>query len=113
MNAGSRRGAIKGGRLGLLAGLCLAGIYLALGWRGNELTQLLAYSCVIIGFPVVLAISYAAQLVGLGGLTEYAALVLLTLPLNFMLWGGLVGAVLLRSDASVEYQGRGHKRGAA
>jgi hypothetical protein len=86
-----RRGAIIGGAIGV----GLAALYLALGAGGNDLTQLLAYSLILIGFPAVFAVSSVATWLGVqGGISEYVVLVLVTLPLNGVLWGAIAGAII-------------------
>ena len=80
--------------LGGVTGLGLAALYLVLGVPGNELTQLLAYSLVLVGFPVVFALSRVLTWLGVqDGLSEYVGLVLLVLPLN-----GALGALVLASS---------------
>ena len=89
----------RGARIGFLAGIALAVFYIALGTRVNEFTELLGYSLAVVGFPALFAAIPVVQEVGLrGGLGEYAALVSLTLPLNGLLWGAILG-VVLRSPA--------------
>ena len=90
----------RGARIGLLAGIVLAVLYIALATRVNEFTELLGYSLVIVGFPALFAAIPVVQALGLrGGLGEHAALVSLTFPLNGILWGAILGAVF-RSRAS-------------
>jgi len=85
----------RGARIGLLAGIVLAVLYIALATRVNEFTELLGYSLVIVGFPALFAAIPVVQALGLrGGLGEYAALVSLTFPLNGILWGAILGVVL-------------------
>ena len=85
----------RGARIGVLAGITLAVLYIALGTRVNEFTELLGYSLVIVGFPALFAAIPVVQELGLrGGLGEYAALVSLTFPLNGLLWGAILGVVL-------------------
>jgi hypothetical protein len=87
----------RGARFGVLAGITLAVLYIALGTRVNEFTELVGYSLVIVGFPALFVAIPIVQELGLrGGLGEYAALVSLTLPLNGILWGALLGALLSR-----------------
>jgi hypothetical protein len=75
--------------------MTLAVLYIALGTRVNEFTELLGYSLVIVGFPALFAAIPVVQGLGLrGGLGEYAVLVFLTFPLNGLLWGGILGVVL-------------------
>ena len=89
------RGVRRGARIGLLAGMLLALSYIALGTRVNELTELLGYSLAVVGFPALFAAIPVVQASGLrGGLGEYALLVSVTCPLNGVLWGAILGAVL-------------------
>lgn len=86
---------LRGARIGLTAGLSLAGLYLVLGVCGSARTEFLAYSLLAVGFPSVFAILPLLQWVGIqGGLGECVPLVLLALSLNGSLWGALVGAIL-------------------
>jgi len=90
-----KRGMLRGALIGLLVGIGLAAVYLIFGLRGNERTEFLAYSLVLVGFPVVWAVSPVLKWVGLqGGLGEYVGLVLLSLPLNGSLWGACFGSLL-------------------
>ena len=95
----------RGARIGALAGIALAVLYIALGTRVNEFTELLGYSLVIVGFPVLFAVIPVVQGLGLrGGLAEYAVLVSLTFPLNGILWGAILG-VFLTSRAAPDGHG--------
>jgi hypothetical protein len=95
----------RGARIGALAGITLAVLYIALGTRVNEFTELLGYSLVIVGFPALFAVIPVVQELGLrGGLAEYAVLVSLSFPLNGILWGAILGVVLSSRAAS---DGRG------
>ena len=95
MDADIGRRMRRGARIGALAGIALAVLYIALGTRVNEFTELLGYSLVIVGFPALFAAIPVVQELGLrGGLGEYAALVSLTFPLNGILWGAILGAVM-------------------
>jgi len=51
----------RGARIGALAGIALAVLYIALGTRVNEFTELLGYSLVIVGFPVLFAVIPVVQ----------------------------------------------------
>jgi hypothetical protein len=85
----------RGARIGALAGITLAVVYIALGTRVHQFTELLGYSIAIVGFPALFAAIPVVQELGLrGGLGEYAALVSLTFPLNGLLWGAILGVVL-------------------
>jgi hypothetical protein len=85
----------RGAGIGVLAGITLALLYIALGTRVNEFTELLGYSLVIVGFPALFAAIPVVQELGLrGGLGEYAALISLTFPLNGLLRGAILGVVL-------------------
>jgi hypothetical protein len=95
----------RGARIGVLAGIALAVLYIALGTRVNEFTELLGYSLGIVGFPALFAAIPVVQALGLrGGLAEYAALVSLTFPLNGVLWGAILG-VLLSAPAAPDGHG--------
>ena len=95
----------RGARIGVLAGIALAVIYIALGTRVNEYTELLGYSLGVVGFPALFAAIPVVQALGLrGGLGEYAALVSITFPLNGLLWGAILG-VVLTSPAAPDGQG--------
>jgi hypothetical protein len=86
---------LRGARIGLAAGLSLAGLYFALGVCGSARPEFLGYSLLAIGFPSVFAILPLLQWIGLqGGLRECVPLVLLALPLNGSLWGAVLGAML-------------------
>ena len=100
MDAHIGRRVWRGAWIGVLAGLGLAALYIALGTRVNQFTELLGYSVAIVGFPALFAAIPVVQALGLrGGLGEYAALVSLTFPLNGILWGAVLG-ILLSSPAS-------------
>ena len=95
----------RGARIGALAGVALAVLYIALGTRVNEFTELLGYSLVIVGFPALFAAIPVVQELGFrGGLGEYAALVSLTFLLNGILWGAVLG-VILSSPAAPDGHG--------
>ena len=95
----------RGARIGFLAGITLAVLYIALGTRVNQFTELLGYSLLVVGFPVLFAAIPVVQELGFrGGLGEYAALVSLTFPLNGILWGAILG-VLLSSPAAPDGHG--------
>ena len=98
-------GTLKGAKIGFLAGLCLAPLYLVIGALGDtELTKPLGFSLLLVGFPTFFAIVSALQWLGIqGGMREWVAIVLLTLSLNGALWGAVIGAAItLRSS--------GHRR---
>ena len=100
MDANMGRRMRRGAKIGVLAGIALAALYIALGTRVHEFTELLGYSLAIVGFPALFAAIPVVQASGLrGGMGEYAALVSLTFPLNGLLWGALLG-ILLSSPAS-------------
>ena len=95
----------RGARIGVLAGITLAVLYIALGTRVNEFTELLGYSLAVVGFPALFVAIPVVQALGLrGGLGEYAALVSLTFPLNGILWGAILG-VILSSPATPDNHG--------
>lgn len=85
----------RGARIGALVGIALALLDIALGTRVNEFTELLGYSFGIVGFPALFAAIPVVQALGVrGGLAELALLAALTLPLNGILWGAILGAFL-------------------
>lgn len=99
---------LRGARSGLVAGLCLAALYLVLGARVNEFTEFLGYSLLVVGFPSVFAILPVLQWIGIqGGLGEYVALVLLALSLNGILWGAILGSVLISLPSPDRQRNRG------
>ena len=89
-------GALKGAKIGFLAGLCLAALCLVIGALGDtELTKSLGFSLLLVGFPTLFAIVPALQWLGVqGGMREGVAIVLLTLSLNGALWGAVIGAIV-------------------
>jgi hypothetical protein len=89
-----RCGTLKGAKMGLLAGLCLAALCLVIGALGDtELTKSLGFSLLLVGFSTLFAIVPALQWLGVqGGMREGVAIVLLTLSLNGALWGAAIGA---------------------
>ena len=100
MKAAIWRGTLKGAKLGSLAGLGLALLYIAIGALGDpELTKPLGYSLLLIGYPTFFAVESVLQWLGVqGGMREWVAAVLPTLVLNGALWGAVIGvAVVLRS----------------
>jgi hypothetical protein len=96
MNAAIWRGPLNGAKVGLLAGLCLAAVYVVIGALGDtEFNKSLGFSLLLIGFPTLFAVVPALQWLGVqGGTREGVALVLLTLSLNGVLWGALIGAAM-------------------
>jgi hypothetical protein len=91
-----RRGTLKGAKIGFLAGLCLAALYLVILALGDtELDKSVGFTLLLVGFPTLFAIVPLVQGLGLqGGKHEGVALVLLTLSLNGALWGVVIGAVI-------------------
>jgi hypothetical protein len=87
------RGPFKGARIGLLAGLCLAVPYLIVGALGDvELGKSVGFSLLFVGFPTLFAIVPALQWLGIhGGTREGVVALLLTLSLNGVLGGTLIG----------------------
>jgi hypothetical protein len=87
-------GALKGAKIGFLAGLCLAALYLVMAALGDtELTKSLGFSLLLVGFPTLFAIVPALQWLGIqGGTREGVTLLVLTLSLNSTLWGAVIGA---------------------
>jgi hypothetical protein len=105
LDAHSGRRMRRGASIGVLVGITLAVLYIALGTRVNEFTELLGYSLVVVGFPALFAAMPVVQALGLrGGLGEYAALVSLTFLLNGILWGAVLG-VILSSPAAPDGHG--------
>jgi hypothetical protein len=96
MHPGLRHQALRGARLGLLAGLCLAALYAALGAIGTtDFDKSLGYSLLLLGFPTLFAVVPALHWLGLeGGTYEGVAALLVTLSLNGAMWGALLGAAL-------------------
>lgn len=96
MKAGIGRGTITGAKIGLLAGLCLAVLYITIGALGStEFNKSLGFSLLLVGFPTLFAVVPALQWLGLeGGTREGIAIVLLTLSLNCALWGTIIGAAV-------------------
>ena len=108
MGAHIGRRALRGAKIGLIAGLCLASLYLVLGTRGNELTEVLGYSLLVLGFPAVFLIEPVLQWSGIqGGMREYVVLVVLALSLNGCLWGTLLGTILIAPSLGGRQGGRG------
>jgi hypothetical protein len=91
-----RRGMVRGARIGVLAGLSLAGLYAAIGALATtEFTKSLGHSLLFIGFPTLFAVVPALQWLGLqGGRLEGVVALLLTLSVNGALWGAITGALL-------------------
>lgn len=96
MRPGIGHAALKGAGIGLLTGLCLGAIYLALGAVGTtDFDKSLGYSLLLVGFPTLFAVVPALEWLGLqGGTYEGVAALLITLCLNLALWGAALGAGL-------------------
>jgi hypothetical protein len=96
MNAAIWRGPLNGAKVGFLAGLCLAAVYVVIGALGDtEFNKSLGFSLLLIGFPTLFAVVPALQWLGVqGGTREGVALLLLTLSLNGVLWGAVIGAAV-------------------
>ena len=96
MHPGIGRRALTGARIGLLTGLCLAAIYLALGVVGTtDFDKSLGYSLLLVGFPTLFAVVPALEWMGLqGGTYQGVAVLLFTLCLNGALWGAVLGVAL-------------------
>lgn len=94
MNAAIGRAALKGVRIGMLVGICLAAVYIVIGALGTtELNKSLGFSLLLVGFPTLFAVVPALEWLGLhGGTREGMAVLLLTLTLNGTLWGAIIGA---------------------
>jgi hypothetical protein len=90
------RGTLKGAKIGLLTGLCLAALYVVIGVLGDtELTKSLGFSLLLVGFPTLFAIVPALQWLGVqGGTHEGVVILLLTLSLNGALWGAVIGVAV-------------------
>ena len=101
MKAEIWRGILKGAKIGCLAGLCLAALYVVIGALGDtELSKSLGFSLLLVGFPTLFAVVPALQWLGVqgGGMREGVAVLVVTLSLNGALWGAVIGAaVSLRS----------------
>jgi hypothetical protein len=103
-----RRGIHRGAKIGLIVGVGLAVLYLALGARVNEFTELIGYSLLLVGFPTVFGILPVLKWLGIqGGMGEYVPLVSITLSVNGILWGALIGALLASSPSTRHQDGRG------
>jgi hypothetical protein len=96
VHPGIGRRALTGARIGLLTGLCLAAIYLALGAVGTtDFDKSLGYSLLLVGFPTLFAVVPALEWMGLqGGTYQGVAALLTTLCLNSALWGAVLGVAL-------------------
>jgi hypothetical protein len=94
------RGTFQGAKVGSLAGLCLAALYVVIGALGDtELTKSLGFSLLLVGFPTLFAIVPTLQWLGLqGGTREGVAVLLFTLSLNGALWGAVIGAAVTLSS---------------
>jgi hypothetical protein len=86
--------ALRGARIGVLVGVCLAVIYFALGALGTtDFGKSLGYSLLLVGFPTLFAVVPALEWLGLeGGTYQGVAALLLTLSINGALWGAVLGA---------------------
>jgi hypothetical protein len=87
---------LRGARIGVLVGVCLAAVYFALGAVGTtDFGKSLGYSLLLVGFPTLFAVVPALEWLGLeGGTYQGVAALLLTLSLNGALWGAVLGAAL-------------------
>jgi hypothetical protein len=96
IQASIARRALRGARIGVLAGLSLAVIYLGLGALGTtEFGKSLGYSLLLVGFPTLFLVVPALEWLGLeGGTYQGVAAPLLTLSLNGALWGAVLGPAL-------------------
>jgi hypothetical protein len=94
MQLGVAQLALRGARIGVLVGVCLAMIYFALGAVGTtDFGKSLGYSLLLVGFPTLFAVVPALEWLGLeGGTYQGTAALLLTLSLNGALWGAVLGA---------------------
>lgn len=90
------RGSLRWGKIGLLAGLCLALLYPVILVFGDiELNKTVGYTLLLVGFPLIFAVESFLRSPGLqGGKAEAVTLVSLSLPLNGALWGAVVGSVI-------------------
>jgi hypothetical protein len=82
-------------RIGLVAGLCLAAVYLVVLALGDtEFNKSVGFSLLLVGFPTLFAIVPLLEWLGVqGGKPEALALIPLTLLLNGALWGAAAGAI--------------------
>ncbi len=97
MKAEIWRGALNGARIGFLAGLGLAALYLVIYALGDtELDKSLGYSLLLVAFPTLFAVVPALQWLGLQGGSDWVGVVLLplTLSLNTALWGAVIGVAV-------------------
>jgi hypothetical protein len=107
LNARIGRGIQRGAKTGLIVGVGLAVLYLPLGARVNQFTELIGYSLLLVGNPTVFAILPVLKWLGIqGGMGEYVALVSLALPINGMLWGAFLGALHASSPSTHHHDGR-------
>jgi hypothetical protein len=90
------RGSLRGAKIGLLAGLCLALLYPVILVLGDiELNKTIGYTLLFLGFPLIFAVEPFLRSLGLqGGKAEAVTLVSLSLPLNGALWWAVVGSVI-------------------
>jgi hypothetical protein len=90
------RGTLKGAKTGILAGVCLAVVYLVIGALADtEFNKSVGFSLLLVGFPTLFAVIPALQWLGVqGGNHEGMALLVLTLSLNGALWGSIIGAAV-------------------
>jgi hypothetical protein len=106
LNARIGDGIQRGAKVGLIVGVGLAVLYLALGVRVNEFTELIGYSLLLVGFPTVFAILPVLKWLGIqGGMGEYVPLVSLTLSINGIPWGALLGALQAWSSSTHHQDG--------
>jgi hypothetical protein len=94
MQPGIAQLSLRGARIGVLVGVCLAAIYFALGAMGTtDFGKSLGYSLLLVGFPTLFAVVPALEWLGLeGGSYQGVVALLLTLSLNGALWGAALGA---------------------
>jgi len=106
VHTGIRRSTLKGARIGLLTGLCLAVLYLVtLALADTELDKSIGFTLLLVGFPTLFAVVPLLGWLGLaGGQHEGVAMILLALPLNGAFWGTVLGAVIaLGSQAHMRW----------
>jgi len=102
MKAGIGRAALKGARVGVVAGLYLATLYVVLGVLGTtEVNKSLGFSLLLVGFPTLFAVVPTLEWLGLqGGTREGIAVLLVTLTLNGALWGAIIAAAVAQGSLS-------------
>jgi len=90
------RRTLKGVKIGLLAGLFLAVLYLLILALGDtEQDKSVGFTLLLVGFPTLFGVVPAIEWLGLqGGKREGTVLILVTLALNGALWGAVIGVMI-------------------